>query len=194
MLPLWRVTRNRFGKRLHARLDDLGVTVSRLYEYRADLPTDDAAPPAGVDIGPTDPAALPDGVPVEELVDAETVLTAVDGDALAGYLFLSAGATVPVPELGREMTFDGGYVRRLYVDRDHRQRGIASALVAAANAAAADHGADTAAALIAVDNRPSQWTFESRGYERVARHAYDRLGPLVRRRRRPVTAESPSPP
>lgn len=47
----------------------------------------------------------------------------------------------------------------------------------------ADRDAPGTTALVAVDNRPSQWTFESRGFERVARHAYDRVGRLERRRR-----------
>jgi GNAT superfamily N-acetyltransferase len=184
MLPLWRVTRNRFGKRLHARLDDVGITVSRLDEYRVPLPADYAATtPDDVSIRPVDPGSLPADVPVEELVDDETVLTAVD-DGVAGYVFVSVGARVPVPELGTEMAFDGAYVRRLYVDPAHRRRGIASGLVDAAKALGADQGADAAVALVAVDNRPSQWTFEARGFEPVARHVYDRLGRLERRRRR----------
>jgi len=53
MGPLWRLTRNRFGKRLHAVLDDAGITVSRLDEYRAPLPADDAAsPPSSTATGP----------------------------------------------------------------------------------------------------------------------------------------------
>jgi GNAT superfamily N-acetyltransferase len=190
MLPLWRLTRNRFGKRLHATLDAAGITVSRLYEYRAPLPPDDtAAPPDGVTIGAADPATLPAAVPTDELTDGETVLAAFDDDddELAGYLFVSVGAAVPVPELRTTMSFDGGYVRRLYVAPDHRQRGIATALVDAANAYAAERDAADAAALVAVDNRPSQWTFESRGFQPVARHAYDRLGGLERRRRRPLS-------
>ncbi|WP_251341569.1 GNAT family N-acetyltransferase [Haloplanus halophilus] len=186
MLPLWRVTRNRFGKRLHARLDDAGVTVSRLDEYRAPVPAGyEASSPDGASIRPADPAAVPESVPTDELVDGETALVAADG-GVVGYLFVSVDATVPVPELGTELAFDGGYVRRLYVDPDHRRRGIATGLVDAAKAHAADRGADDAAALVAVDNRPSQWTFEAQGFRRVARHAYDRLWGLERRRRRPL--------
>jgi GNAT superfamily N-acetyltransferase len=186
MVPLWRVTRNRLGKRLHARLDDLGVTVSRLYEYRAPIPTDyGAETPETVSLGPVDPPALPPEAPVAELLETETVLAARD-DGVVGYLFVSAGQPVPVPELGTDLTFDGAYLRRLYVDPDHRRRGIGTGLVDAAKAHAADRGVDTATALIAVDNRPSQWTFEARGFERVARHAYDRLGGLERHRRRSI--------
>jgi len=190
MLPLWRLTRNRFGKRLHAVLDAAGITVSRLYEYRTPRrPAGKmASSPTGVTIRPVDPSALPAAVPTSELVDAETVLAAVDDvtDELAGYLFVSVDARVPVPELRTTLSFDGGYVRRLYVAPDHRQRGIATALVDAARAHAAGRDAPDTAALVAVDNRPSQWTFESRGFERVARHAYDRVGGLERRRRRPL--------
>jgi GNAT superfamily N-acetyltransferase len=190
MLPLWRLTRNRFGKRLHGALDAAGVTVSRLYEYRAPCPPagERTPSPAGVTIRTIDPGRLPVAAPAEELVDAEAVLAAVDdatGD-IAGYCFVSAGARVPVPELRTTMSFDGGYVRRLYVDPDHRQRGIATALVDAARCHAADRDASGAAALVAVDNRPSQWTFEACDFERVARHAYDRLGGLERRRRHPL--------
>jgi hypothetical protein len=34
---------------------------------------------------------------------------------------------------------------------------------------------DTVHALVAVDNRPSQWTFEANGFERRRVHAYLRL-------------------
>jgi ribosomal protein S18 acetylase RimI-like enzyme len=190
MLPFWRLTRNRFGKRLHAALDAAGITVSRLYEYRAPRPPDGetASPPAGVTIRPAEPAGLPNTVPTAELTDVETVLAAVDDatDELAGYCFVSVGSRVPVPELRTTLSFDGGYVRRLYVAPDHRQRGIATALVDAARSHAADRDAPGTTALVAVDNRPSQWTFESRGFERVARHAYDRVGRLERRRHRPL--------
>jgi GNAT superfamily N-acetyltransferase len=191
MLPLWRLTRNRFGKRLHAALDAAGVTVSRLYEYRTPCPPEGerTPPPAGVAIRPVEPARLPAVAPAAELTDAESVLAAVDDAAgdLAGYCFVSTGARVPVPELRTTMSFDGGYVRRLYVAPDHRQRGIATTLVDAARCHAADRGASGTAALVAVDNRPSQWTFETCGFERVARHAYDRLGGLERRRRHSLT-------
>ena len=190
MLPLWRVTRNRFCKRLYAGLDDAGITVSRLYEYRATLPTDrDASPPAGVSVRRVDPSSLPTSVPVQELAPAESVLAAVDDGEVAGYLFLSVDAEVPVPELRTTLSVDGGYVRRLFVDPAHRRRGIAGALIDATTAAAADRGADAATALVAVDNRPSQWAFEGRGFERVARHAYDRLRGLDRRRRRPIAGD-----
>jgi len=183
MLPLWRLTRNRIGKRLHARLDDAGVTVSRLYEYRTPIPEGYVADsPDAVSIGAADPDALPADAPADELVDRETPLVAVDG-SVVGYLFVSVDAAVPVPELHTDLAVDGAYVRRLYVDPDHRQRGIATGLVEAAKAFAADRGAADARALVAVDNRPSQWTFEACGFEPVARHAYDRLGPLDRRRR-----------
>jgi ribosomal protein S18 acetylase RimI-like enzyme len=187
MLPLWRLTRNRFGKQLHATLDAVGVTVSRLYEYRVSLPPTDqrATPPDGVTIRPAEPATLPESVPTAELADAETVLAAIDDTAgPAGYLFVSVGSRVPVPELRTAVSFDGGYVRRLYVAPEHRRRGVATALVDAAKRHAADRDAADVAALVAVDNRPSQWTFESRGFERVARHAYDRVGRLERRHRR----------
>jgi len=189
MVPLWRLTRNRFGKRLHAALDAAGVTVSRLYEYRATVPEDDTvSSPDGITIHPADSATLPEGVPTDELTDAETVLAAFDDadDALAGYCFVSVDATVPVPELRTTMPFEGGYVRRLYVDPAHRRRGIATALVDTTKAHAVDRGADAVSALVAVDNRPSQWTFESRGFERVARYAYDRLWGVERRRRTPT--------
>jgi GNAT superfamily N-acetyltransferase len=192
MLPFWRLTRNRFGKRLHAVLDAAGITVSRLYEYRAPLPPGgEAASPAGVTIRTAAPAALPATAPTGDLRDSETVLAAVDdaADDLAGYCFVTVGSSVPVPELRTTLSFDGGYVRRLYVDPDHRQRGVATALVDAARHHAAERGADDAAALVAVDNRPSQWTFEACGFEPVARHAYDRLGRLERRRRRRLADE-----
>lgn len=35
MLPLWRLTRNRFGKRLHATLDAVALVAALVHGYRS---------------------------------------------------------------------------------------------------------------------------------------------------------------
>jgi hypothetical protein len=113
-VPLRRVTRNRFGRRLHGWLDAVGITVSRLQEYRAPIPDGYVAePPDGVTTRPVDPDGRDDAVPVGELTDEETVLVAVD-DVVVGYLFVSVDATVPVPvpELNADIAAEGACVRR----------------------------------------------------------------------------------
>ncbi|WP_129112762.1 GNAT family N-acetyltransferase [Halegenticoccus tardaugens] len=199
MLPLWRLTRNRYGRALYESLRELGVTGTRMYEYVTDLDDGDVARPApesGVELrvcdpddsGPNDPDDL-DARPAafDERRPDELVVVARSGGETAGYLLLSADGSLYVRPLETDLTFDGAYVRRLFVDPVHRNRGIATALVATALATARDEfGAGRATALVAADNRPSQWVFEANGFRRERIHAYYRLFGLARRTTAPV--------
>mgnify|MGYP002762606707 CR=1 FL=1 len=117
----------------------------------------------------------------ERREDEELIVATTDG-TVRGYLFLTVDATLRVHPLERELSFEGAYVRRVFVHPDYREQGIASATLRAALDRARERGARTATALVAADNRPSQWLFESHEFERVRRRVYGRVGSLSWRR------------
>lgn len=195
MAGLWRLTRNRYGRALYEALTERGVTATWMSEYVRPLGVGDAGPDCSrkgpaVDLTAGGPGAhvsvtvcepervKPLGAPVGELVDDERVIAAFDGERPLGYLFVSVDATLRVAVLERSMTFDGAYLRRVYVAPDHRQRGIASALLGAACHLADGAGAERATALVARDNRPSRGLFEKHGFDVRREHRYLRVGPL----------------
>ena len=120
----------------------------------------------------------PLGAPTGELRRGEVVLAAVEDGDPRGYLFLSVDAVHDIVPLERAVEFEGAYVRRVFVAPEHRQRGIASALLAAACEEASDRGATRATALVARDNAPSRMLFERHGFVSEREHLYARLGPL----------------
>lgn len=183
MIPVWRLVRNRYARRLYETLSELGVTVSRMIEYEARLDSrhdgETAAVPAEVSFWsapataePVRAVALDFSVPVTFLED-EWVVAATAGGEAVGRALVSAGQRPHVDPLGRRMTFDGAYVRRVYVDPAWRNRGLARRLVAETlPVARRELGADAASALVAPDNRPSRWAFEANGFEPVRHHDY----------------------
>lgn len=174
----WRLTRNRYGRAVYDALDRVGITATSMTEYVRPLDTVPPAPEADYEVRRADPVAVAAlDAPTDELRPDEDLLVATDGDAL-GYLFLSVDATLEIHPLERDLSFEGGYVRRVYVDPDHRQRGVASALVAAACRRAADRGASRTTALVAADNVPSRLLFERQGFEARRQRRYARVGPL----------------
>jgi ribosomal protein S18 acetylase RimI-like enzyme len=191
MASLWQVTRNPYGRAVYDWLTDHGVTATVMYEYRRRLdgeaadghhtPADDTEPtvgvgdPAALDFGGTDP-------PLAERREDEELIVATTDGTVRGYLFLTVDATLRVHPLERELSFEGAYVRRVFVHPDYREQGIASATLRAALDRARERGARTATALVAADNRPSQWLFESHEFERVRRRVYGRVGSLSWRR------------
>ena len=178
MVELWRLTRNRYGRACYDRLRAMGVTATVMTEYVAAL---DGPPSERADTSLTVEACdskRPLAAPTEELIDGEVVLGAFDGATPLGYLFYSVDATHHIHPLERDLSFDGAYLRRVYVAPDHRQRGVASTLVAAACHRAHRAGTDRATALVARDNVPSRALFESHGFEGVRDRRYVRVGPL----------------
>ncbi|WP_254546334.1 GNAT family N-acetyltransferase [Halomarina pelagica] len=188
-LPLWRVTRTARARRLYEWLAARGVTGARMYQYVRDLDDDVPAPspPERVTL------AFEGGAPPElerldgDLARDDLVLVARSGDELAGQVVVSVGRPVRVPPLDATVRTDGAYLWRLYVPPAHRDCGIATALVSAGVRAARERGADRASALVATDNRPSQWVFEANGFEARTLHTYYRLGGLSHRGRTDAT-------
>jgi len=183
-MQLWRVTRNRYGRAVYDALTDAGITATVMTEYVRSLT---GSPPVGAgdrpyDVEASDPGRVaPLDAPTHELRADETALAAVEDGVPLGYLFCSVDASLEIHPLERRLSFDGAYVRRVYVDPDHRQRGVGTALVAGACRRAADRGADRASALVALDNRPSRSLFERLGFEPRRDRRYVRVGPLSAR-------------
>ena len=186
MIPRWRLVRNRYTRRIYETLSTAGLTVSRMVEYEVDLherASRDGTGPLDVPAQTTfhtvpataDPVRRLDldfSIPVTFLDDEWVTAATADGEAV-GRSLVSAGQHPYVDALGRQMTFDGAYLRRVYVHPEWRNCGIARRLVAEAlRVANREFGVDTAAALIAPDNKPSQWAFEANGFEPVRRHDY----------------------
>jgi GNAT superfamily N-acetyltransferase len=181
-LGLWRLTRNRYGRRVYEALGRVGVTATRMYEYVTGPtePPSDRAAATGAILAVHEPGAGTDTAHDDyaDLAPDEWVVTACLDGAEVGHLFLSVDAERRIVPLERTLAFDGGYVRRLWVDPPARRRGIATALVARAVERAAAAGAERVTALVAADNRPSRWTFEAVGFEPERRHTYARVGPF----------------
>lgn len=186
MAGLWRFTRNRYGRAVYDALTARGVTATWMCEYVRDFEADSHshldAVESDVTVESCDPGRVtPLDAPVEQLVDGERVVAAFDGDTPLGYLFLSIDATMEIEPLERSITFDGAYVRRVFVAPTHRQRGVASALLATACHRAHEDGARRATALVALDNSPSRGLFEKHGFEPVRDYRYGRVGPFSAR-------------
>jgi GNAT superfamily N-acetyltransferase len=151
-----------------------------MYEYVAFL--DDSAVhergrPDGVVVERRHPDSLDEREcpALPERRDDEAILVAsADGEVL-GSLFVSPAPTIRVHPLETALSFDGAYVRRVFVHPHARNRGVATSLVARARELALEWNLDTIHALVAVDNRPSQWVFEANGFERRRIHSYVRV-------------------
>jgi GNAT superfamily N-acetyltransferase len=180
MPALWRLTRNRYGRAVYDALARAGITATVMDEFVRSLGT---LPDVGDDrIERCDPSTVARlDAPTGELLTDEEVLAAFEDGRAVGYLFLSVDATHRIHPLERPLSFEGAYLRRVFVAPDHRERGVASALVAAACERAQDRGADRASALVAVDNRPSRRLFERLGFSPRRRRRYARVGPLSHR-------------
>lgn len=181
MVELWRLTRNRYGRACYDQLQAVGVTATVMSEYVATLDSSSRENTAVTIEHPARSQVAGLDAPTDELVDGETVLAAVDGATPLGYLFYSVDATHHIDPLERSLSFEGAYIRRVYVDPAHRQRGVASALVEAACRLAVEDGAKRATALVARDNVPSRALFDSHGFDPVRDRRYVRLGPVSHR-------------
>jgi ribosomal protein S18 acetylase RimI-like enzyme len=184
-MQLWRLTRNRYGRAVYDTLAKLGVTATSMIEFGVDLDADRDRS-TGNRGGLTVEQCNPDRVaaldpPTGDLTDNEVLIAAFDGGTPLGYLFLSVDERHEIHPLERTLAFDGGYVRRVFVDPTHRNRGVATAMVETALQRARDAGADSVTALVAVDNVPSRSLFERHGFEPTRKRRYVRIGPLSHR-------------
>lgn len=193
-LPVWRLTRNRYGRAAYDALAAVGVTATKMYLYRTEVDEELSRcdPPDGlaVDICARDPASL-DPSTYADFADPEpedVAVVAERGDRIVGYLFLTADRPKRVEPLAATFEFPGAYVWRVFVAPERRGEGIATALVGRAlRVARREWGVDTACALVALDNRPSQWVFENNGFERRELLSYYRVAGVERRTREPVS-------
>lgn len=186
MVRLWRVTRNRYGRAVYDALAAIGVTGTVMYEYSRPLDgtiqRDRDSPDGQFTIRRPSPERIaPIDAPVDELHPEEEIVAAFADDVPLGYLFLSIDATLEIDPLGRTLQFEGAYVRRVFVAPDHRNRGVATAMLTAACRRAAELGAKRATALVALDNTPSRRLFERCGFEPRRVRRYVRVGPLSHR-------------
>ncbi|WP_247000361.1 GNAT family N-acetyltransferase [Halosolutus gelatinilyticus] len=191
-LPLWKLTRNRYGRALYDRLRRRGFAAAALDTFRRPASAYDGTPNGGgaptIDLAvrePSDEATRDElDVPYKaaDASAADLVVVARDGETPIGQVFLSFDETIHIAELDREMAFDGPYVWRLYVAPGHRNRGLGSRLLAAAIGESRSRwGVRPLYALIAVDNRPSRRLFESHGFDPGTRRRYVRCGPFEKR-------------
>jgi GNAT superfamily N-acetyltransferase len=184
MTGAWKLCRNRYGRAIYDRLQEYGVTATLMTRFTASLPLDTnstAATKCTVEVANPDRVTTLDA-PVGELRANEVVVAAFDGRDAVGYLFCSLDSTHTIAPLERTLSFDGAYIRRVFVHPEHRNRGVATALVAQACAWASEQGARNATALVARDNVPSRRLFAREGFEPASSHVYIRLGPFSYRR------------
>jgi GNAT superfamily N-acetyltransferase len=188
MPQLWRLTRNRYGRTAYDALARLGLTATVMIEYVATLEgatfdTDDGSYSVEV----CEPGRVaPLDAPVDELRPDERVIVALEDGQPRGYCFCSIDTAHEIHPLERTIAFDGAYVRRVFVDPDHRNRGIATAVVAEACRRARELECRRATALVALDNSPSRRLFERHGFEPRLRRRYVRAGPFSHRATREV--------
>lgn len=186
MVQLWRLTRNRYGRAIYDALDGVGITATVMYEYVAKLADyEDSSRTAanGYTIEVCEPARVGGlDAPVHELEPGEEIVAAIENGSPRGYLFLSIDSDHEIRPLERTLSFEGAYIRRVFVDSTHRNRGIATAMIAAACDRSYERGARRATALVALDNHPSRTLFEQRGFEPRRVRRYVRLGPVAHRR------------
>lgn len=178
-MRLHQMVRNAYGRTVYERLQAAGVTATWMSEYvRLRAGARDHEPDCLYVVTSCDPSRVAQlGAPVDELVAGETVIGAFANGTPLGYLFLSVDATIDIHPLERELAFEGGYIRRVFVAPEHRQRGVAGALLGRACMRAHKQGASRATALVARDNIPSRALFESHGFHVDREHRYLRIGP-----------------
>lgn len=189
MVEYWRLTRTSTARTLYTILKRAGLTATRMYEYEGSLVTLDAEPPSSLSpgvrlerYGPDEVQSLAGTIdcsrPVEPHEGEWAVVAYADGTPV-GRALVSDEPTTYVEPLERSVSVRGAYIRRVFVHPAHRGAGVASKVVSDVIAVARDElDCDTATALIAVDNEPSQRLFEGRGLRRVRAHDYLRVGGL----------------
>lgn len=195
MADYWRLTRNPYARSVYDALKDLGITATRMYEYRAELNQVNATwppdTPARTSLEFIQAAEMDShkvdidfSLPVDILDEEWVVVALIDGHPV-GRTLVTDTPKPYIDPLERALPIAGIYIRKVFVVPKRRGQGVASAILHAAVKLARDElGADTATALIAADNKPSQGLFEGCGFKRVGDHEYARVGPLSKYRYR----------
>lgn len=174
-LGLWRYTRSEPVRAVYDWLADRGTYVAQLDRY--ERPADGSSREAAVDAPvPLDIATAsvsdrcPDRLSGEPIAPRDRVLLGrLDGD-LVGHCCLSR-RPVYVPALERRLDPPGVYCWDLYVRPAARNRGVGTALIAAAARWARERSdAERLSALVAPDNVPSRRAFEAMGFRPTRRH------------------------
>lgn len=174
---LWRLTRNRYARALTDALGALGVRATKVDTYV--LPADRTPPersPEGVsfEVMPASTVGRGEGPDAADLAPDDRVAFARVDDEAAGYVVASE-RPVPIPELDRRAVRDGAFLWGLFVHPAHRERGIATALVGRAVAAAREQfDVGEAFALVALGDYPSRRAFEANGFRVEERVTYYR--------------------
>lgn len=119
--------------------------------------------------------------PTADFRPGEEVIAIFEDGTPRGYLFLSVDAAHQIRPLEQQLTFDGAYIRRVYVTPEYRNEGLASAMLEFALSRSVKRGATRATALVALDNTPSRKLFERYGFDVERTHRYVRAGSLVHR-------------
>lgn len=185
----WQFTRNRYTRTIYDACYRLGITATWMIEYVASLDATDAADPhlrTGLSqqysVESVDASTVaPLEAPVDELQPGEEIIAVTERGTPRGYLFLSVDTSQEIHPLEERRSFEGAYIRRVFVDQDHRNEGLASAMVAFGLQRAVERGASTVSALVALDNTPSQRLFERHEFQARRHHRYVRIGPFTHR-------------
>lgn len=190
-LGLWRLTRHPIVRRLYRSLKARGLFLAQLDRFERETDgAETAVVPEGVSLSMATAAeGVPERLAGDPLAPSDRLVRARRGEATVGSCVIS-DRTVYVPELRRRLSFDGAYLWRLHVTPEERGRGIGTAIVARAVAAAAAD-ADRIVALVAPDNLPSRRAFCSLGFRPTERFTSVVCGGYRRHRRRPLDGLSP---
>jgi GNAT superfamily N-acetyltransferase len=128
-----------------------------------------------------------------QLDNGDIVVAAMSESAIAGRLFVSIDREVYVPPLEQAVNPEGAYLWKLYVEPAFRQRGLATTLLCrAVDVLDRESEAETACALVALDNYPSRVTFEANGFEPRAVVSYLRAFGFEERFERDLTDDGSS--
>lgn len=198
MLPVWRLTRNEYARNLYDRLHRVGITATRMYEYETDLVSNDpiVESPVSADSVSFETLSAADvpqrgfeidfSIPTDFLQGEWAIVARIDGEPV-GRTLVSGDTTPYVHPLDRSMSFPGAYVRRVFVTPEWRGAGLGTQMVKKALVVARDEfRCERASALIAVDNKPSQWLFDAVGFAPVRVHEFVRIGGFTWERTSPV--------
>lgn len=190
-LPVWKITRTAFGRRVFDALADAGVMFSRLeqFEHALDGPFPTPSVPDGISLRVDTPAAfsLTGRMDRPELAARDRIVAAIADGRVVGVQPVTTDRPFHVHPLERTIEFDGAYFWGLYVAPEWRRRGVATALVARALSFVDERTDRTRVqTLVGLDNAPSKRVLTAAGFERERVRSYYRAFGFRRRNQRAV--------